>query len=126
MVDEIRLTRPGLDLFEKVILVASPQDRYVPNASAVMEMDSMALNDSPSRGIHIRLFLLTRSGSLYVEMLNHVRLTMRNPDSIVRIQASFNGLVDNVNDPLGRAAHIEILQNANFLQQLLLECQWLL
>ncbi|CAF1649585.1 unnamed protein product, partial [Adineta ricciae] len=91
--------KPCLEFFKNILLIASPQDRYVPFHSARIEVCKAALKD-------------TVYGSIYVEMIsNLLEPILRNPSiTFVRYNA-FHNIPSGTNNIIGRAAHIAILDS---------------
>ncbi|CAF3536336.1 unnamed protein product [Rotaria sordida] len=100
--------QPCLEFFKNILLVASPQDRYVPFHSARIEVCKAALKD-------------TAYGSIYVEMIsNLLEPILRNPSiTFVRYNA-FHNIPSGTNNIIGRAAHIAILDSELFVEKLIL------
>ncbi|CAF3725517.1 unnamed protein product [Adineta steineri] len=100
--------KPCLEYFKNILLIASPQDRYVPFHSARIEICKAALKD-------------TVYGSVYVEMINNLlEPILRNPSiTFVRYNA-FHNIPSGTNNFIGRAAHIAILDSELFVEKLIL------
>ncbi|CAF1327656.1 unnamed protein product [Rotaria sordida] len=100
--------KPCLEYFKNILLIASPQDRYVPFHSARIEVCKAALKD-------------TVYGSIYVEMINNLlEPILRNPSiTFVRYNA-FHNIPSSTNNLIGRAAHIAILDSELFVEKLIL------
>ncbi|CAF3151214.1 unnamed protein product [Rotaria socialis] len=100
--------QPCLEFFKNILMVASPQDRYVPFHSARIEVCKAALKD-------------TSYGSIYVEMIsNLLEPILRNPSiTFVRYNA-FHSIPSGTNNIIGRAAHIAILDSELFVEKLIL------
>ncbi|UJR20758.1 hypothetical protein I4U23_023876 [Adineta vaga] len=100
--------KPCLEYFKNILLIASPQDRYVPFHSARIEICKAALKD-------------TVYGSVYVEMIsNLLDPILRNPSiTFVRYNA-FHNIPSSTNNFIGRAAHIAILDSELFVEKLIL------
>lgn len=98
----------GLEYFKNILLIASPQDRYVPFHSARIEICKAALKDT----VH---------GSVYVEMItNLLGPIVENPSiTFVRYNA-FHNIPSGTNNFIGRAAHIAILDSELFVEKLVL------
>ncbi|XP_026765701.3 protein FAM135B isoform X1 [Pangasianodon hypophthalmus] len=100
--------KPGLQFFKNVVLVASPQDRYVPFHSARIEMCRSALKDRTT-------------GPVYTEMINNLlRPLMDAPQCRVIRHNVFHALPNTANTLIGRAAHIAVLDSELFLEKFLL------
>jgi hypothetical protein len=108
MTFEICLFVLGFEYFKNILLIASPQDRYVPFHSARIEICKAALKDT----IH---------GSVYVEMIkNLLEPILRNPSiTFVRYNV-FHNIPSGTNNFIGRAAHIAILDSELFVEKLIL------
>ncbi|CAF3733453.1 unnamed protein product [Rotaria magnacalcarata] len=100
--------KPCLEYFKNILLIASPQDRYVPFHSARIELCKAALRD-------------TVYGSTYVEMINNLlEPILRNPSiTFVRYNA-FHNIPSGTNNFIGRAAHIAILDSELFVEKFIL------
>lgn len=96
-----------LENFQNIILVSSPQDRYVPYHSARIEMCQAAMRDS-------------RKGPTYTAMLKnclHQILAPAMADrTFIRGDVNFDTSSQalTLNNFIGRAAHIEFLETDNF------------
>uniref|UniRef100_H3D937 Family with sequence similarity 135 member B n=1 Tax=Tetraodon nigroviridis TaxID=99883 RepID=H3D937_TETNG len=101
--------KPGLQFFKNVVLVASPQDRYVPFHSARIEMCKTALKDR------------TTEGPVYTEMINNLLqpLVEARECRLIR-QNVFHALPNTANTLIGRAAHIAVLDSELFLEKFFL------
>ncbi|TNN15086.1 hypothetical protein EWB00_001646 [Schistosoma japonicum] len=99
-------TSPGLDLFRYVLLVGSPQDRYVPYHSTRIELCKAAIKDSSTLGI------------IYIEMVTNLlqRLIKSARTTVVRYDVHYN-LSNSANTLIGRAAHIAVLDSEIFLEK---------
>ncbi|TKS88664.1 Protein FAM135B [Collichthys lucidus] len=100
--------KPGLQYFKNVVLVASPQDRYVPFHSARIEMCKTALKDRTT-------------GPVYTEMINNLLqpLVEAKECRLIR-QNVFHALPNTANTLIGRAAHIAVLDSELFLEKFFL------
>uniref|UniRef100_H2UCB9 Family with sequence similarity 135 member B n=1 Tax=Takifugu rubripes TaxID=31033 RepID=H2UCB9_TAKRU len=100
--------KPGLQFFKNVVLVASPQDRYVPFHSARIEMCKTALKDRTT-------------GPVYTEMINNLLqpLVEARECRLIR-QNVFHALPNTANTLIGRAAHIAVLDSELFLEKFFL------
>ncbi|XP_072904402.1 protein FAM135B [Hemitrygon akajei] len=100
--------KPGLQYFKNVMLVASPQDRYVPFHSARIEMCKTALKDR-------------QIGCVYTEMINNLLrpVTETSDCTLIRYDI-FHALPNTANALIGRAAHIAVLDSELFLEKFLL------
>ncbi|KAK7139455.1 hypothetical protein R3I93_016559 [Phoxinus phoxinus] len=100
--------KPGLQFFKNVVLVASPQDRYVPFHSARIEMCRTALKDRAT-------------GPVYTEMINNLLQPLLSaPNCRLIRQNVFHALPNTANTLIGRAAHIAVLDSELFLEKFLL------
>ncbi|XP_067268331.1 protein FAM135B isoform X1 [Chanodichthys erythropterus] len=100
--------KPGLQFFKNVVLVASPQDRYVPFHSARIEMCRTALKDRTT-------------GPVYTEMINNLLQPLQSaPNCRLIRQNVFHALPNTANTLIGRAAHIAVLDSELFLEKFLL------
>ncbi|CAH8493803.1 unnamed protein product [Dicrocoelium dendriticum] len=96
----------GLDLFRYVLLVSSPQDRYVPYHSTRIELCKAAVRDSSSLGI------------VYMEMVTNLlqRLIKSPRTTVVRYDIHYYQGT-SANNLIGRAAHIAVLDSETFLEK---------
>ncbi len=96
-----------LNRFKHIVLVASPQDGYVPFYSARMEVPQESLSD--------RL-----NGPLIIGMANALLAPLVQDGSrvrsISRVEAQFLIEADGMDKRIGRAAHIMFLDNTAFIQ----------
>ncbi|XP_053302404.1 protein FAM135B isoform X1 [Pleuronectes platessa] len=100
--------KPGLQFFKNVVLVASPQDRYVPFHSARIEMCKTALKDRTT-------------GPVYTEMItNLLQPLMEAKECRLIRQNVFHALPNTANTLIGRAAHIAVLDSELFLEKFFL------
>ncbi|XP_077363537.1 protein FAM135B isoform X3 [Festucalex cinctus] len=100
--------KPGLQFFKNVVLVASPQDRYVPFHSARIEMCKTALRDKTT-------------GPVYTEMINNLlQPLVEAKDCRLIRQNVFHALPNTANTLIGRAAHIAVLDSELFLEKFFL------
>ncbi|KAM8784516.1 protein FAM135B [Rhynchonycteris naso] len=100
--------KTGLQYFKNVVLVASPQDRYVPFHSARIEMCKTALKDR-------------HTGPVYAEMIHNLLgpLVGAKDCTLVRHNV-FHALPNTANALIGRAAHIAVLDSELFLEKFFL------
>ncbi|KAM5281754.1 protein FAM135B [Ctenodactylus gundi] len=100
--------KTGLQYFKNVVLVASPQDRYVPFHSARIEMCKTALRDR-------------HAGPVYAEMINNLLgpLVAAKDCTLIRHNV-FHALPNTANTLIGRAAHIAVLDSELFLEKFFL------
>uniref|UniRef100_A0A8D3BFU9 Family with sequence similarity 135 member B n=1 Tax=Scophthalmus maximus TaxID=52904 RepID=A0A8D3BFU9_SCOMX len=100
--------KPGLQFFKNVVLVASPQDRYVPFHSARIEMCKTALKDRTT-------------GPVYTEMINNLLQPLMEAKECRLIRQNvFHALPNTANTLIGRAAHIAVLDSELFLEKFFL------
>ncbi|XP_069477776.1 protein FAM135B isoform X2 [Ambystoma mexicanum] len=100
--------KPGLQYFKNVVLVASPQDRYVPFHSARIEMCKTALKDK-------------HTGPVYTEMVNNLLQPVVEARDCTLIRHNvFHALPNTANTLIGRAAHIAVLDSELFLEKFFL------
>uniref|UniRef100_A0A673ZY16 Family with sequence similarity 135 member B n=1 Tax=Salmo trutta TaxID=8032 RepID=A0A673ZY16_SALTR len=100
--------KPGLQFFKNVVLVASPQDRYVPFHSARIEMCRTALKDRTT-------------GPVYTEMINNLLQPLVGAKDCRLIRQNvFHALPNTANTLIGRAAHIAVLDSELFLEKFFL------
>ncbi|XP_030645005.1 protein FAM135B [Chanos chanos] len=100
--------KPGLQFFKNVVLVASPQDRYVPFHSARIEMCRTALKDRTT-------------GPVYTEMIsNLLQPVLQAKDCRLIRHNVLHALPNTANTLIGRAAHIAVLDSELFLEKFLL------
>ncbi|XP_029370720.1 protein FAM135B [Echeneis naucrates] len=100
--------KPGLQFFKNVVLVASPQDRYVPFHSARIEMCKTALKDRTT-------------GPVYTEMINNLLQPVAEAKECRLIRQNvFHALPNTANTLIGRAAHIAVLDSELFLEKFFL------
>ncbi len=100
--------KPTLEHFKNILLVASPQDRYVPFHSARIEMCKAAHKDN--------LY-----GNIYREMvMNILKPVIENPYITFKRYSSFYSLPGGTSNLIGRAAHIAVLDSELFVEKLVL------
>ncbi|XP_034981199.2 protein FAM135B isoform X1 [Zootoca vivipara] len=100
--------KTGLQYFKNVVLVASPQDRYVPFHSARIEMCKSALKDR-------------QTGPVYAEMINNLLQPVVGTKDCTLIRHDvFHALPNTANTLIGRAAHIAVLDSELFLEKFFL------
>ncbi|XP_074918135.1 protein FAM135B [Chelonoidis abingdonii] len=100
--------KTGLQYFKNVVLVASPQDRYVPFHSARIEMCKTALKDR-------------HTGPIYAEMINNLLRPLVDAKDCTLIRHNvFHALPNTANTLIGRAAHIAVLDSELFLEKFFL------
>ncbi|OCT77201.1 hypothetical protein XELAEV_18032398mg [Xenopus laevis] len=100
--------KPGLQYFKNVVLVASPQDRYVPFHSARIEMCKNATKDR-------------HTGPVYTEMINNLLQPVIDSKDCTLIRHNVSHALPNTaNTLIGRAAHIAVLDSELFLEKFFL------
>ncbi|XP_023985194.1 protein FAM135B [Physeter macrocephalus] len=100
--------KTGLQYFKNVVLVASPQDRYVPFHSARIEMCKTALKDR-------------HTGPVFAEMINNLLRPLVDAKDCTLIRHNvFHALPSTANTLIGRAAHIAVLDSELFLEKFFL------
>ncbi|XP_066121708.1 protein FAM135B [Saccopteryx bilineata] len=100
--------KTGLQYFKNVVLVASPQDRYVPFHSARIEMCKTALKDR-------------HTGPVYAEMIHNLLGPLVEAKDCTLIRHNvFHALPNTANTLIGRAAHIAVLDSELFLEKFFL------
>ncbi|XP_034867003.1 protein FAM135B [Mirounga angustirostris] len=100
--------KTGLQYFKNVVLVASPQDRYVPFHSARIEMCKTALKDR-------------HTGPVYAEMIHNLLRPLVDAKDCTLVRHSvFHALPSTANALIGRAAHIAVLDSELFLEKFFL------
>ncbi|XP_024525450.1 uncharacterized protein LOC9659903 [Selaginella moellendorffii] len=98
------------ELFQNVILLSSPQDRYVPYHSARIEMCQAALRDA-------------KRGPAFAVMLHNCLLQLKTPSplrqrNLIRCDVNFDisSQARTFNAFIGRTAHIEFLETDAFIR----------
>ncbi|XP_004743656.1 protein FAM135B [Mustela putorius furo] len=100
--------KTGLQYFKNVVLVASPQDRYVPFHSARIEMCKTALKDR-------------HTGPVYAEMIDNLLRPLVDAKDCTLVRHNvFHALPNTANALIGRAAHIAVLDSELFLEKFFL------
>ncbi|XP_031295532.2 protein FAM135B [Camelus dromedarius] len=100
--------KTGLQYFKNVVLVASPQDRYVPFHSARIEMCKTALKDR-------------HTGPVYAEMIDNLLRPLVEAKGCTLVRHNvFHALPNTANALIGRAAHIAVLDSELFLEKFFL------
>ncbi|XP_045717198.1 protein FAM135B isoform X1 [Phyllostomus hastatus] len=100
--------KTGLQYFKNVVLVASPQDRYVPFHSARIEMCKTALKDR-------------HTGPVYAEMINNLLRPLVEAKGCTLVRHNvLHALPSTANALIGRAAHIAVLDSELFLEKFFL------
>ena len=96
----------GIEWFKNIALVGSFQDNYAPFESARIEVGPKAANDP--------------KGRLYIEMANNI-LSRVTTLKLHRIDVHLKLKGKSIDNMIGRAAHIQMLDN-NILVQMVLHC----
>ena len=93
----------GLQWFKYVVLVSSSQDEYAPFDSARIEVPEKASKDP-------------EMGNYYIQMAHNLlqKLTMQN---LIKLDVHFK-LNKSLDSMIGRSAHMQLLENENFLRLL--------
>ncbi|XP_037022306.2 protein FAM135B [Artibeus jamaicensis] len=100
--------KTGLQYFKNVVLVASPQDRYVPFHSARIEMCKTAFKDR-------------HTGPVYAEMINNLLRPLVEAKGCTLVRHNvLHALPSTANALIGRAAHIAVLDSELFLEKFFL------
>lgn len=101
-------TKPSLEYFKHILLVASPQDRYAPYHSARIEMCKAALKD-------------TTYGNVFKDMVNNIlKPIVNNPNITFKRFSAFHTLPGGTSNFIGRAAHIAHIDSELFVEKLIL------
>ncbi len=95
-------SEPCFELFQHVALVGSPQDKYVPSHSATIEICGESTRDKSK-------------GSPYITMAHNLLDRARVCQSVSRFDVYFD-LTRSIDTAIGRAAHIELLENVTFFE----------
>ena len=95
--------REGLNWFKKVVLVASFQDRYVPFASARLEL-------SPKNTTRHKVKSVIFS-EMAINLLQSITI-----NTLFRVDVNFKISKKSVDSVLGRTAHIQLLCNKFLLK----------
>lgn len=96
----------GIEWFKNIALVGAHQDNYAPFESARIEVGSKATGDG--------------KGRLYIEMANNI-LDRINAEKMYRIDVNLKLKGKSIDNMIGRAAHIQMLDN-HILVQMVLHC----
>ncbi|PAA57085.1 hypothetical protein BOX15_Mlig001885g6, partial [Macrostomum lignano] len=93
----------GLDSFANVLLVSSPQDRYVPYHSSRVELASRALKDTG------------QMSAVYMEMVSNL---LQRLSKVLTVRYDVHHCFpSSTNSLIGRAAHIAVLDSEVFLDK---------
>ena len=90
----------GLELFNHVVLVSSPQDNYSPHFSSRIEISKT----------------LGKTSSVYLKMAKNI---LSKRQKLNRIDLDFHIKDTNIDSLIGRAGHVEFLDNKLFMKYLL-------
>jgi pimeloyl-ACP methyl ester carboxylesterase len=99
-------TLEGIEWFKNIALVGAHQDNYAPFESARIEVGEKAVGDA--------------KGRLYIEMANNL-LGRIQAEKILRIDVNLKLKSKSIDSMIGRAAHIQMLDN-HILVQMVLHC----
>ena len=94
----------GMSDFRHILLLSSPQDTYAPFESSRIHINPDTLSSA--------------LGPIYSEMAQNI-LSPLNPDVLRRIDVNFALETDSVDTVIGRAAHIQFLENEPLMQRLI-------
>ena len=91
----------GLQWFSHTVLVSSVQDEYAPISSARIEMNQKAKTD-------------LKNGKNYVQMIKNIldKIVVTN---VIKLDVHFK-LTASIDTMIGRSAHLQLLENENFLK----------
>lgn len=101
--------QPGLDLFQHVVLVSSWQDQYCPFDSARLEISDDTLKRCRPNESAI--------GDIFVQMASNI-LGRIHPNRLTRFNVNFHIPEASLDSIIGRAAHIQFLENATLMKML--------
>lgn len=93
----------GLEWFNYVVLVSSLQDDYAPFDSARIEVPKKASKDP-------------EMGNCYIQMAHNL-LQKLSKHNLIKLDVQFK-LAKSIDSIIGRSAHIQMVENQNFLQML--------
>uniref|UniRef100_A0A5K3FFM5 DUF676 domain-containing protein n=1 Tax=Mesocestoides corti TaxID=53468 RepID=A0A5K3FFM5_MESCO len=96
----------GMNRFRYVLLVASPQDHYVPHHSSRIELCKASIQDP------------TEMGTIYMEMVANIlqKLIKSGKTTVVRYDVHHE-VQSSANHFIGRAAHVAVLDSEVFLEK---------
>lgn len=97
----------GIQWFKHIAFVSSIQDNYAPFESARIEVGPKAIDDS--------------KGRIYIEMANNI-LSRVTAEKIHRIDVNFKLEKKGIDSMIGRAAHIQMLDNRALINMVLHCC----
>lgn len=98
-------SKKGLGWFRQVALVSSFQDQYAPFDSARMEVSQKAANDP-------------EKGEIYMEMASNL-LSSVSVDTLYRLDINFRIAEKSLDSFIGRAAHIQFLENQTLMKMII-------
>jgi hypothetical protein len=96
--------REGLNWFKSVIFVSSYQDSYAPFDSARVEIQGFNPKSS--------------SRNIYAEMASNI-ISKLNCNKLTRVDVNFKIPKRNLDSFIGRAAHIEFIENTFVIKMLI-------
>ena len=102
-----RLSKNSGFEFKHICLVGSHQDKYVPFESARIEIEENSEND--------------KKRQIYAKMAKNIIQKVQT-QKIYRINADFNTKTKNLDDVIGRAAHMQMLENNVFISMVIHSC----
>lgn len=97
--------KPGLEWFKNIALTSSFQDLYAPFDSARIQICSKATRD-------------TSKGNIYIQMATNL-LNKLEIECLYRVDVNFMISNKNIDTFIGRAAHIQFLENKFFMNMLI-------
>ena len=97
--------KKGLGWFKHVFLVSSYQDQYAPFDSARMELSEKVANDQ-------------LRGQIYIEMANSL-LSGISAECLYRLDINFRISEKSLDSFIGRAAHIQFLENQTLMKMII-------
>ncbi|OMJ87350.1 hypothetical protein SteCoe_10945 [Stentor coeruleus] len=98
----------GIEFFKNVAFVSSLQDKYAPFESTRVEVGAKAWKSSNGDVL----------GKMAVNMLRKIQSS-----TLIRIDANFKFKGASFDRAIGRAAHIEMIENANLIDMILNACK---
>ncbi|CAD7971071.1 unnamed protein product [Amoebophrya sp. A25] len=104
--------QPGLNLFRHVVFVSSWQDQYAPFDSARAEVseETQKRDDAFAQVIH--------------EMASNL-LGRVAPERLMRLSVNFHISEQSLDTIIGRAAHIQFLENQTLMKMIIVNYPWL-
>ena len=97
--------KPGLEWFKNILLASSFQDGYAPFDSARIQICSKVKKD-------------TEKGNIYITMATNL-LKKLDIECLYRIDVNFMINTKNIDTFIGRAAHIQFLENKVFMNMII-------